>query len=98
MWEPPKHFPHVKHCCQFLAECIQDPRIGINYDAVCRFYFIDMLDGPAAQNILYCPFCQKKLPKNLWEEYHEILEKEYDDEEDLPKEFTSDTWWKKRKL
>ncbi|MBQ3565156.1 MAG: hypothetical protein IJA14_03330 [Alphaproteobacteria bacterium] len=57
----------------------------------------------------YCPFCGSKLPKNLIDERWDIilkeLGKEYlpDDDGNLPKkelpeEFKTDEWWKKRRL
>ena len=60
--------------------------------------------------LFYCPWCGKKLPKKLSHKMEEILEREYnitaknwdapgwDDEKDLPKEFLTDEWWKKRGL
>lgn len=56
----------------------------------------------------YCPFCGKKLPKELDEiDMEAFLRKEYGwtDEDcwghpmrELPKEFQTDEWWKKRGL
>jgi hypothetical protein len=58
------------------------------------------------QGIYYCPFGEFKLPKNLRDEWFEILEKEYDLDDLrsteqsilIPEEFKSDEWWKKRGL
>ena len=59
----------------------------------------------------YCPFCGTKLPKSLYgvdengnHIYADALEeevgKEYCDitEDEIPEEFKSDEWWKKRGL
>ena len=52
----------------------------------------------------YCPFCGAELHKYLLEEYRDELEKavgkEYCDikEDEIPEEFKSDEWWKKRGL
>jgi len=61
----------------------------------------------AEQNITYCPWCGAKLPENLRDKYFEILENEYGLDVDIfdiknnpniPEEFKSDEWWKKRGL
>ena len=89
-----------------MGKFVNDPRVGINYIETRRFYCIDLIYSAAIQGISHCPFCGHKLPPDLWDRYFNILEKEYniddpDDEEktkDLPKEFKSDAWWKKRGL
>ena len=54
--------------------------------------------------IHYCPYCGKKLPTILEDEWYEVLKKEYgltfDDDVDkqIPSEFLTDEWWKKRGL
>jgi hypothetical protein len=62
------------------------------------------------QQLWFCPWCGKKLPEKLSYKMEEVLEKEYgitekdwsspewDDEKDLPEEFRTDEWWKKRGL
>ena len=53
----------------------------------------------------YCPFCGAKMPKQLYmSEYEnaleEVLGKDFCDikEEEIPDEFKTDEWWKKRGL
>ena len=56
--------------------------------------------------IYYCPWCGKKLPINLSDKWFEILKKEHGidypfddpDRKNIPEEFKSDEWWKKRNL
>jgi hypothetical protein len=59
--------------------------------------------------ISYCPFCGSKLPKELIDEKDETIYRELgaeyltDDDgnppiKELPEEFNSDEWWKKRGL
>ncbi|HSC25213.1 MAG TPA: hypothetical protein VLB80_03300 [Candidatus Babeliales bacterium] len=56
--------------------------------------------------INYCPWCAKPLPKDLRDEWLEVLKEEYDlDDPDskeqkklVPEEFKTDEWWKKRGL
>lgn len=61
-------------------------------------------------SLKYCPWCGTKLPEELTEKMEEVLEKEYgiteknwdapgwNDDTDLPAEFHTDEWWKKRGL
>ena len=58
----------------------------------------------------HCPWCGTKLPEDLSEKMEEVLEAEYgitakdwdspkwNDDTDLPEEFKTDEWWKKRGL
>ena len=62
------------------------------------------------QRLWYCPWCGTKLPEKLTDKMEEILEEEYgitekdwdapgwNDDTDLPAEFHTDEWWKKRGL
>jgi hypothetical protein len=53
---------------------------------------------------IYCPYCGAEMPKIFDDEYYDALEeavgKEFCDikEEEIPEEFKSDEWWKKRGL
>ena len=93
-----------KHCCQLMDKFIDDSRVGISYSKVFREYYIDLLSELPKQCVFYCPFCGHKLPQGLRDEYFEILEKEYDidnywdeeQEKNIPEEFKTDEWWKKR--
>ena len=81
------------------------------FDNVCEFdttykrFYIHLLRENEAywQTLGYCPYCGTKLP-NLSDEYDDCLEeavgKEYCDitEDEIPEEFKSDVWWKKRGL
>jgi len=95
-----------QYCCQSMLNSANDPRIGISYDKTFRYYSINLMGKHAEQKASYCPFCGNKLPKDLWDKYCEVLEKEYnisdfDDKEtekNIPEEFKSDEWWKKRNL
>lgn len=94
-------------CCKLLNISIEDPRVTVLYLSHFREYSIYLKDGVIAQNIFYCPWCGVKLPGDLRDEWVEILEQEYRIDNpffikmeggDLPKEFLSDEWWKKRNL
>ena len=95
----------MEHCCNEMNLFIENTRDPIKYHLVFRTYYIDY----NTSNIItmeYCPWCGKKFPKELRDEFFDILEEEYQietdmgeyKETDLPKEFRTDEWWKKRGL
>lgn len=95
------------HCCMTMTECAHDPRIAVKYSPKYREYYIPLKKSNSIQTLLFCPWCGKELPKDLRDEYDEILEKEYNINIDdvvmekkirIPKEFKTDEWWKKRGL
>jgi len=101
------------HCCDLMDLLLKDIRVPIIYEPAWREYSICMLeDGKkigrmvAVQGIEHCPWCGRKLPKDLRDEWFEMLKKEYnlDDprskgqEPLIPEEFKTDEWWKKRGL
>lgn len=96
----------IKHCCKLMDTFLEDKRIPLQYNPITREYSIPLKGSSAIQLIFYCPWCGKKLPKDLGEEFFEILEKKYGIESNLdilknpnlPQEFKSDEWWKKRGL
>ena len=60
-------------------------------------------DGGSSYNVIdYCPFCGKKLPFSKREIYFHILNTDYEKtfeqviNHEIPEEFKSDAWWKKR--
>jgi len=94
-----------EHCCKLMEKALDDSRIEIDYWPVFREYSVSTR-SIAIQLIFYCPFCGSKLPKELRDEWGEILENEYNiddpfcdqDSEKIPDEFKSDLWWIKRNL
>lgn len=94
------------HCCSLMDDFLKDYRVQIFYSPRMREYYIPLKDNPAVQGIFYCPWCGKKLPKSVRNEYYDILESELkiditpdmEDRKNFPKEFLSDTWWRKRGL
>jgi hypothetical protein len=73
------------------------------------FYVYHAGDSRHGTCIDYCPFCGAKLPKELIDEREEIIRTELglsylpgdygeSPEKELPEEFKTDEWWKKRGL
>lgn len=101
----------MEHCCDkmdYYADSFykKDHEIVIYRPHVRRFSLIlHGYDFGMMQPIYYCPWCGKKVPKELGEEWCIVIKKELglDDvfaEEwaTLPEEFKTDEWWKKRGL
>lgn len=101
----------TQHCCKWMDLFLKDPRVAIVYWPCFRVYAIPFLQkGKCISYVTkgsaldHCPWCAKKLPKNLTDEWFATLEKEYnlndpDSKEQqrlVPKEFKTDEWWKKR--
>jgi hypothetical protein len=79
--------------------------IHLSYSPEFREYSISYKKryGGGEQLINYCPWCSKKLPKSLRDGFFDTLEEmgiEADimDLDNIPTEFKTDEWWKKRKL
>lgn len=107
----------MKFCCRNLRLKINkkyknivlylDPTTGeevISYNKKWRSYLLS-LDIRYGKPIDKCPWCGNNLPRDLTDEWFDILEKEYnitdpsDTESHLvPEEFKTDEWWKKRGL
>ena len=76
------------------------------YLPIFREYAIILNHSSVVQGIAYCGWCGKELPDNLYETYFNTLEKEYgikpgldvQNDPNIPEEFKSDEWWKKRGL
>ena len=94
------------HCCSLMNDFLNDGRVQIFYSPQTREYYIPLKKHMAVQCIFYCPWCGSRLPKDLREEYFDIiydelhLEPEFKvtDTPGLPEEFKTDEWWKKRGL
>ena len=87
----------MSHCCKEM-DTHANSDIGIVYLEKFREYGISYNDGGSSfQEITFCPWCGKRLPSSLRDEWFELIESlglEPDDE--LPDEIKSDLWWKKR--
>lgn len=95
------------HCCDAMNAALENPGIPLIYSCVTRNYYIPVLYRHrtcAWQCLFGCPWCGTELPKDLTSEYYDILENTFQiSDEDIinnnvPEEFKSDAWWKKRGL
>jgi hypothetical protein len=106
----------MKFCCKdFLSKkfdgyiSFYNERNGIEYISYYprkRSYTISHSEE-LGTHMEYCPYCGKKMPKELTDEWYDILEKEYGlidvnpgdyHDKRIPKEFWTDEWWRKRGL
>lgn len=90
------------HCCETMTECVHDERICIKYEPRFRSYYLTIKGTHAIQGIVICPWCATQLPHDLYDEYDEVLKKDYGlknpTKKQLPQELLTDEWWKKRGL
>ena len=88
------------NCCGQLKLLLEDKKTSIGYEDKFREYYIEMKQSNSYQIINYCPWCGKKLPTSLRDEWFDILEEDYNiedvikEENKIPKEFKSGFWWK----
>ena len=82
---------------------------NIIYSPSNRTYSVASIGGWYPSVIYYCPFCGAKLPEDLYDKKYEIIKAELGSEylpdsdgnppkKELPPEFRTEEWWKKRGL
>ena len=94
------------HCCQVMQYYASTKNSLLDYDIEDRSYSFILHNDPdgTRQVMHYCPWCGKKIPCDLRDQWVKILEIEfgiiepYLNRDKLPQEFLSDEWWKKRGL
>ncbi len=93
-----------EHCCDYMDYYC---RLGsdVEYNPRMRRYDLKLNGASAIEYLFYCPWCGKKLPKFLNDEWDEIIGGDlgllhpfFEDKDKVPKEFWTDEWWKKRGL
>lgn len=77
---------------------------AISYDMIDRTYDISISKNRVIL-VHYCPYCGRKLPKRLIPELFNVLENEFGIKHpdiweftNVPEEFKTDEWWRKRSL
>jgi hypothetical protein len=76
---------------------LSEGRVAILYIPKFREYGIKLLVGGSGfQEIKYCPWCGRALPKSLRDEWFTIMEtlRLEPDSPDIPQKYLSDEWWK----
>lgn len=89
------------HCCKEMSFFIEEKKVAIYYRPQFREYAVGLRQMSASQIIHYCPWCGKKFPLGLDDAFFEEIEKlgfETANDLNLPEEFKTDEWWKKRGL
>lgn len=101
-----KREAEIEHCCKELTETIKKYKGKvIDYDMQIRDYTLTLIKGKHCIDLDFCPFCGHKFSKALNSEYYDYLE-EADIEgtpdlhyySNVPEEFCTDEWWRKRGL
>ncbi|KWX02955.1 hypothetical protein LI90_4004 [Carbonactinospora thermoautotrophica] len=90
-------------CCELMLQNLRADDLPVVYDATIREWGIRYLDGGSSiQRLEYCPWCGKKLPGDLWDEWRTRVEQlgldPWDDADRIPEAFRSDRWWKEAGL
>ena len=95
-------------CCENMKaeiELVDYPPTPFMYNPYFREYSIFIPNSASVFCINFCPMCGSKLPASLRKQWYAILRTEFhlnpndpDDEVQIPQEFLSDEWWKKRGL
>ena len=94
-------------CCKDIIIILSDHRDNIYYNSVFREYYVQTKRKTVILTMDFCPWCGSKFPESLREKFFDLLESEYEidadigdykSRPDIPEEFRSDEWWKKRGL
>ena len=86
-------------CCELMKKHLQDGEVSILYLKKIREYGITINDGGTSfQEIYYCPWCGKKLPYTLRDEWFDKLQGKGLDPftDEIPEEYKTDAWWKNK--
>jgi hypothetical protein len=96
------------HCCDIMENYAMSDNCLVEYIPETRSYSFYLTNHPngTRQKMYYCFWCGSELPKDLNEEWSTILKEDYGitdagftwNKKDIPLEFKTDKWWKKRRL
>ncbi|MDR3108107.1 MAG: hypothetical protein LBU65_00260 [Planctomycetaceae bacterium] len=97
-----KQFSRQDFCCDSLFTHLLENEVAVVYIREFREYGIKILDGGTSmQTIDYCPWCGIKLPESLRKEWFDtLMGMGYENplDEDIPKQYRTDKWWKDKLL
>ena len=100
----------MKFCCDTMQRYIDEHNLEYKPETRMVTFYIKSNDKTGYQPeyygspCIYCPYCGSKQPSFLDEERYNAIEetlgKEWCDitEDEIPEEFKTDEWWKKRGL
>ena len=94
----------MKDCCEQIKFFLEEGKVAISYQSDIRHYAINLKNSEAIQKINFCPWCGNAFPPDLMEEHFSALveafgrEPTLDELNQIPPEFKTDEWWKKRGL
>ena len=95
-----------EHCCAEMNLHIHEKEKIIQYFPSVREYAI-RIEESLIQGLKFCSWCGKELPESLSDALFDLLEQEYGEIADIgnykndpniPDEFRSEEWWRKRGL
>jgi hypothetical protein len=86
--------------CDYMQRTIEDGESGLIYIPNVREFGIRVLDGGSSFLVIqYCPWCGKRLPSSLHDEWFRRLESlGIDDSRAAPEDMKSDMWWQRQGL
>lgn len=87
----------AKHCCRKMTAYLLEKKVKIVYSPRFREYGI-VVSRHVKQDINFCPWCGRRLPKSLRNRYFDNLEALGFDVDvfstDVPSQYKSDEWWR----
>ncbi len=88
----------VEFVCPTCEDALQCPDKLVYYSSVFDEYGLLIHDGSGTYQLIdHCPWCGKELPRSRRDEcFEELEERGFEDplNEDIPKEFQSNKWYK----
>lgn len=106
----------MKYCCLAMESTLEEYDSPIRYIPYTRSYDIEYSSKfqnedtkdeiTVASTLKYCPWCGTKFPKDLFDEWIEIIKSKFNIKntldkkqlEKIPKEYMTEEWWRKRGL
>src|SRR3990172_50106 len=92
-------------CCPDMNFVLNDSLFNIEYNISIIEYYLKSVRESYIRTFEFCPWCGYQFMSNLRHVLFDILEKEYglnlripQHREEIPAEFETDEWWKKRGL
>jgi len=96
----------IVYCCKSLKMHHEKEGFPLFYEKTKRYFGMLAQGSSCFQLVSFCPFCGYQFPSDVIHAFYRTLEREYgiaqddikENGQNLPEEFKSDIWWKKRKF